>query len=94
QVVEAAVQSLEDALAVSHVEKPHEWIENIKVALRQNGGEADFWLLQHSTRLSPGALFLGLLLGHQNWITTQLNFDGNIPEFYSSFSVRLADDGN
>ena len=94
QVVEAAVQSWEDALAVSHVEKPQEWIENIKIALEQNGGKANFWLLQHSTGLSPGALFLGLLLGHQNWVTTQIDFDGNIPGFYASFSVRLIDDDN
>ncbi|MGB3300611.1 MAG: hypothetical protein WBA76_20300 [Phormidesmis sp.] len=94
QVVEAAVQSLEDALAVSHVEKPQEWIENIKTALEQNGGKANFWQLQRRTGLSPGALFLGLLLGHQNWVTTQIDFDGNIPGFYASFSVRLIDDND
>ena len=88
QVVEEAVQSFEQAMAVSHGEKPQEWIEMIKVALRSSGGEANFWQLQRCTGLSPGALFLGLLLGHQNWITTQIDFEG-IPEFYSSFSVRL-----
>ena len=29
-VVEEAVQSFEQAMAVSHVEKPQEWIEKIK----------------------------------------------------------------
>ena len=87
-VVEEAVQSFEQAMAVSHVEKPQEWIEMIKRSLAENGGEANFWVLQSCTGLSPGALFLGLLLGQQNWITTQIDFEG-IPEFYSSFSVRL-----
>jgi len=91
QVVEEAVQSFEQAMAVSHGEKPQEWIEKIKVALRSSGGEANFWVLQSCTRLSPGALFLGLLLGQQNWMTTQIDFE-DIPEFYSSFSVRLIDD--
>ena len=90
QMVEEAVQSFEQAMAVSHVEKPQEWIELIKVALRRGGGEANFWLLQRSTGLSPGALFLGLLLGQNNWTTTQIDFD-DIPEFYSSFSVKLID---
>ena len=90
-VVEEAVQSFEQAMAVSHVEKPQEWIEMIKAALAENGGEANFWQLQRCTGRSPGALFLGLLLGQQNWMTTQIDFEG-IPEFYSSFSVRLIED--
>lgn len=88
QVVEEAVQSFEQAIAVSHVEKPQEWINTIEAALRQNGGEANFWGLQRMTQLSPGALFLGLLLGHHNWNTTQIDFH-DMPEFYSSFSVKL-----
>lgn len=88
QAVEEAVQSLEEALAVSHVEKPQEWIEMIKGALVEKGGEANFWGLQRMTQLSPGALFLGLLLGHHNWNTTQIDFH-DMPEFYSSFSVKL-----
>ena len=78
-------------MAVSHVEKPQEWIETIEMALRQNGGEANFWQLQRTTRLSSGALFLGLLLGHTHWSTTQIDFH-EAPSFYSSFSVRLIDD--
>lgn len=91
-VVEAAVLSFEQAMAVSHVEKPHEWIETIESALRLHGGEANFWRLQRSTRLSFGALFLGLLLGHQRWCTTQIDFDDDEVSFYSSFSIILIED--
>ena len=88
--VEEAVQSLEEALAVSHVEKPQEWIQQIKGALVDKGGEANFWWLQRMTQLSPGALFLGLLLGHTHWIITQIDFDDDEEvSFYSNFSVRL-----
>ncbi|MGC1306644.1 MAG: hypothetical protein WA885_05400 [Phormidesmis sp.] len=88
EVVEKAVQSFEQAMAVSHGEQPQEWIEKIKGAISDKGGEAEFWGLQTSTGLSPGALFLGLLLGHENWTPTQLDFQ-DIPSFYGSFSVRL-----
>ena len=89
-VVEEAVQSFEQAIAVSHGEKPKEWIERIKNALADNGGEAEFWGLQRCTGLSPGALFLGLLLGQENWTPTQIDFH-DIPNFYSSFTVRLSE---
>jgi len=89
-VVEEAVQSFEQAIAVSHGEKPKEWIERIKNALADNGGEAEFWGLQRTTGLSPGALFLGLLLGQENWTPTQLDFH-DLPNFYSSFSVKLSE---
>ena len=91
--VEEAVHSLEEALAVSHVEKPQEWIEMIKRSLVDEGGEANFWWLQRMTQLSPGALFLGLLLGHTHWIITHIDFDDDEVSFYSNFSVRLTHDG-
>ncbi|MEN8446262.1 MAG: hypothetical protein ABG776_14770, partial [Cyanobacteria bacterium J06555_13] len=77
-VVEEALQSFEDALAVSHVEQPHQWIEKIKRALENNSGMLEFWMLQEKTGLSHGALWLGLLLGHDNWRLEQQNFYGEV----------------
>jgi len=78
QVVEEAVQSFEQALAVSHVEQPHQWIENIKRALENNSGILEFWELNSKTGLSQGALWLGLLLGHENWTLRQHCFYGTV----------------
>ncbi|MEO0704119.1 MAG: hypothetical protein AAF050_00340 [Cyanobacteria bacterium J06649_5] len=78
QVVEEAVQSFEQALAVSHVEQPQQWIEKIKRALENNSGRLEFWKLQSKTGLSQGALWLGLLLGHDNWRLRQHCFYGTV----------------
>ncbi|MGC1309360.1 MAG: hypothetical protein WA885_19235 [Phormidesmis sp.] len=78
KAVQEAVQSLEDALAVSHIEQPKEWIQAIRVALRDEGGTADFDRLRDMTQLSTGALFLGLLLGQQNWELRQKDFYGQV----------------
>ncbi|MEM6452496.1 MAG: hypothetical protein AAF703_19540 [Cyanobacteria bacterium P01_D01_bin.105] len=81
-VVEEAVQNLEQALSVSHVEQPQMWIESIRGALEKKKGTASFCQLKKSTGLSKGALFLGLLLGQENWNLTQDNF-------YEQVSVTL-----
>lgn len=78
KAVQEAVQSFEDALAVSHVEQPQEWITRIKRALDKEGGTADFDSLKRITQLSTGALFLGLLLGQQNWELRQDCFYGRV----------------
>ncbi|MEO0519146.1 MAG: hypothetical protein AAF171_17795 [Cyanobacteria bacterium P01_A01_bin.116] len=85
-VVEEAVQSMEEALSVSHVEQPQIWIEKIKGALHKCGGTATFCQLKKSTGLSKGALFLGLLLGQENWDIGQKTF-------YEQVSVTLRDRG-
>ncbi|MGB3669720.1 MAG: hypothetical protein WA783_03520 [Phormidesmis sp.] len=76
KAVQEAVQSFEDALAVSHVEQPQAWISRIKRALDEEGGNADFDTLKGITGLSTGALFLGLLLGQDNWTLGQDCFYG------------------
>lgn len=78
KAVQEAIQSFEDALAVSHVEQPQEWITRIKTALEHEGGTADFDSLKRMTQLSTGALFLGLLLGQQNWTLRQTEFYGRV----------------
>lgn len=78
KAVEEAVQSFEDALAVSHVEQPQMWISTIKTALDKEGGMADFDTLKRMTQLSTGALFLGLLLGQENWEMRQDCFYGQV----------------
>ena len=67
EAVQEAVQEAEDALSVAHMEDPKDWISRIQKALQENHGSADFHQLLIGTRLSPGALFLGLLLGHEYW---------------------------
>ena len=86
EVVEEAVQSLEQALSVSHVEKPNEWIQRIAIALKEKGGTATFWTLKNMTGLSSGATFLGLLLGQDNWTLGQ-------KEFYGTVSVKMKRQG-
>ncbi|NJM98040.1 MAG: hypothetical protein HC800_13595 [Phormidesmis sp. RL_2_1] len=49
KAVQEAVQSFEDALAVSHIEQPKEWIQAIRAALRDEGGRADFDRLKKLT---------------------------------------------
>ena len=78
QAVEEAVQNLEDALRVSHHENPHDWIQRISMALEHSNGTMGFWKLQKVTRLSTGALFLGLLLGQENWTLWQQEFYGEV----------------
>ena len=80
-------QSFEQALAVAHAENVQDWIEAIRRALDDSGsGELDFWGLQQLTRLRPAELFLGLLLGQQNWELGQ-------PEFYGQINVCQKEKG-
>ena len=78
KAVEEAVQNLEQALMVAHHENPHDWIQRISMALEHNHGAMGFWKLQEVTRLSTGALFLGLLLGQENWTLQQQEFYGEV----------------
>ncbi len=76
-VVEAIV-SMEEAISVAHQEDPSSWIERIHAVLENEHGTATFGWLKQATGLSPGALFLGLLLGHERWRITQKTFYGEI----------------
>ena len=78
QAVQRAVEKAEDALAVAHHENPADWIHRIAISLQENHGSATFAHLQDATGLSPGALFLGLLLGHDNWQMRQTKFYGPV----------------
>jgi len=78
QAVEEAVQNLEDALRVSHHENPNPWIQRISVSLEHSHGTMGFWKLRKVTHLSTGALFLGLLLGQENWELVQQEFYGDL----------------
>ena len=51
-----ALPIFEQALAVSHVEQPQQWIEKIKRALENNSGRLEFWKLQSKTGLSQGEI--------------------------------------
>ena len=83
QAVKDAVEMAEaqDVLATAHVENPSVWIEKIAQALALKGGTASFGELRSATALSPGALFLGLLLGQEHW-------DMHQTEFYGKLEVR------
>ncbi len=83
KVIEAVQQAIseaeaQDVLSVAHLENPSDWIHKIAIALRENHGTADFGLLRQATGLSPGALFLGLLLGQDNWRLRQTEFYGQV----------------
>ena len=78
QTVEEAIATVEDALKVAHHENPHDWIKRISMALEHNHGTMGFWKLKEVTRLSTGALFLGLLLGQENWTLRQQEFYGEV----------------
>lgn len=78
EAVQLAVQQAEDALSVAHVENPSDWIARIARSLGDNGGLATFATLRQDTGLSPGALFLGLLLGQDNWSLWQAEFYGQV----------------
>ncbi len=78
QTVEEAIASVEDALRVAHHENPHDWIQRILKALEHSKGTMGFWKLKEVTRLSTGALFLGLLLGQENWTLQQQEFYGEV----------------
>lgn len=78
KAVEQAIATVEDALSVAHHENPQDWINRITTALEHNHGTLGFWMLREITRLSTGALFLGLLLGQENWTLGQQNFYGDV----------------
>lgn len=88
QQVEAAIidedpqQSFEQAISTAHAEDPQKWIELIKQALATNNSAQTFWALQRETELSIGELFLGLLLGQQNWNMKQ-------DDFYDTVYIEL-----
>ena len=85
--VEEAVQSLEDALNVSHGEDIQNWVQKVVASLRsvkeQHNG-ISFWQLQKITRLQPTALWLALLLGGQHWTLEQAKDD-----FYRDVTVKV-----
>lgn len=71
--------SFEQAIAVSHSENVHDWINAIKSALENSGNEEmDCWGLLELTRLKPTELSLGLLLGQQHWAIEQHEFYGQV----------------
>ena len=78
KAVEEAITSVEEALRVSHHENPHDWIQRISMALEHSNGKMGFCKLREVTRLSTGALFLGLLLGQENWTLQQQKFYGEV----------------
>lgn len=78
QAVEEAIVSMEAAISVAHQEDPTRWMQHIQAALESEHGSATFGTLRRTTRLSPGALFLGLLLGHERWQFTQKTFYGQV----------------
>lgn len=86
--VEEAVQSLEEALNVSHSEDVKTWVQKVSNALQKNHqcSGINFWHLQNMTKLQPAALWLTLLLGHQHWIIEQDKDD-----FYGSVTIKTKD---
>ncbi|MGB3292595.1 MAG: hypothetical protein WBB01_06405 [Phormidesmis sp.] len=78
EAVQMAVQEAEDVLAITHMENPSDWIARIHMALEGRGGAASFAELRKATKLSPGALFLGLLLGQEHWDMSQSEFYGKV----------------
>jgi len=83
--VEEAVQSLEDALNVSHSEDVQNWIQKTATSLESikiKGNRISFWQLQKLTRLPPTALWLALLLGSNHWILEQTH-----EEFYKEVTI-------
>ena len=84
--VEEAVQSLEDALNVSHSEDVQGWIQKVATSLQSIRGQdskISFWQLQKITKLQPTALWLALLLGGQHWTLEQAK-----DEFYRDVTVK------
>lgn len=77
KAVEDAIESVEEAIAVSHSENVQGWVDRIKRAI-QDGNSIEFWTLQHITQLSPSALLLGLLLGQEYWFIRQHDFYGDV----------------
>lgn len=87
--VEEAVQSLEDALNVSHSEDVQSWVQKVGTSLQdmhENSG-VSFWQLQELTNLQPAALWLALLLGHQHWTIEQSQ-----ETFYQDVIVKARED--
>ncbi|PZO46103.1 MAG: hypothetical protein DCF15_20775 [Phormidesmis priestleyi] len=78
KAVEEAIVSIEETISVAHQEDPTRWILRIHSALESEHGCATFGKLMKKTSLSPGALFLGLLLGHDHWHLTQNSFYGQV----------------
>ena len=84
--VEEAVQSLEDALNVSHSEDVQSWIKKVATSLQsvqEQKQRIGFWQLQKITELQPTALWLALLLGGQHWTLEQTE-----NEFYKDVTVK------
>lgn len=72
-------QDYQQAIAVAHAENVADWIETIKRALNESeAGILEFWTLKERTGLYPAELFLGLLLGHENWCIRQNGFYSEI----------------
>ncbi len=82
RAVQQAIAQAEDAFSVAHLEDPADWILKIVTALQLNHGVADFEHLRLATGLSPAALLLGLLLGHDSWTLHQA-------QFYAPITVTL-----
>ena len=85
--VKEAVQSLEDALNVSHSEDVQSWIKKKwrprYSRYRSKTTELVFWQLQEITELQPTALWLALLLGGQHWSLEQTE-----NEFYKDVIIK------
>ena len=84
--VEEAIQSLEDALNVSHSEDVQSWVQKVAASLQYASGKdsgISFWQLQKLTKLQPTALWLALLLGQQHWTIEQTP-----DEFYKTVTVK------
>lgn len=70
-------QDYEQAISVAHGENVQDWVDRIKTALdNSDSGTLDFWVIRNRTGLRPAELFLGLLLGHDNWHIKQDAFYG------------------
>ena len=78
KAVEDAIVSMEEAISVAHQEDPSSWIEHIRSTLEKERGSATFGQLRQATGITPGALFLGLLLGQDSWHLKQKEFYGEV----------------
>jgi hypothetical protein len=59
--------ALEQALEIAHAESASDWQAKILLVLEAELEPIDFWALKNKTSLSPASLFLGLLLGSEQW---------------------------
>lgn len=60
-------ENLEQALAIAHSESVSDWQAVILSVLEVESGPIDFWVLKSKTKLSSGALFLGLIFENELW---------------------------